>query len=86
MARLALLLLLTNVAIAADNYTGWVSDKACASGRASDGIYTGTNPDCAKRCIGEGKAMVLVDAKAKALYDVANPEMLKPQIGNYVKV
>jgi hypothetical protein len=86
MARLALLLLLTNVALAADTHTGWVSDKACASGRANGGVYTGTNPDCAKRCIGEGTAMVLVDDKAKALYEIANPELLKPQIGNYVEV
>jgi hypothetical protein len=86
MTKLLALLLLVNVAFAADSYTGWVSDKACAGGRAQSGVYTGTNPDCAKRCIGEGETMVLVDDKAKTLYDVANPALLKREVGNYVRV
>jgi len=34
---------------------GWLSDEDCAGGRASSGTYTGTNPDCAKKCVRDGK-------------------------------
>jgi hypothetical protein len=37
----------------AENKTirGWLSDEMCAKGRASSGVFTGTNPMCAKECV-----------------------------------
>jgi hypothetical protein len=46
---------------------GWLSDESCASGRASSGTFTGTNPACAKKCVHEGKRIVLIDPVQKRL-------------------
>ena len=58
MKYLLAVLLLASTGLAAETINGWVSDAECATGRAKDGIFTGTNPDCAKRCVGEGKKIV----------------------------
>lgn len=65
---------------------GWLSDEGCAGGRASDGIYTGTNPDCAKKCVADGKKIVLVDPERKRLLTLANQEAAKDRVGDYVEV
>jgi hypothetical protein len=78
--------LLLSTTLAAETLTVWVSDEQCAAGRAKDGVFTGTNPDCAKRCVGEGKKIVLVSESQKKLFQVANPELLKNEVGNLVEV
>jgi hypothetical protein len=40
---------------------GWLSDEGCARGRAESGVFTATNGECAKRCVSEGKKIVLID-------------------------
>ena len=65
---------------------GWISDAGCASGRAKGGIFTGTNPDCAKKCIASGAKMVLIVPDQKKLLLVANPEAAKTHIGDFVEV
>ncbi len=65
---------------------GWLSDEGCASGRATSGVYTGTNPDCAKKCVHDGKKMVLVDPDHKRLLTVSNPEAAMERVGDYVEV
>src|SRR5262245_12713397 len=65
---------------------GWISDEGCASGRASSGICTGTNPDCAKKCVRDGKKMVLVDPDHKRLLDISNPHAAMERVGDYVEV
>jgi hypothetical protein len=75
-------------ATAADTSTmrGWLSDEACARGRASSGVFTGTNPDCAKRCVGEGKKIVFIDPDGKRVLDIANQNAARNNIGDYVEV
>lgn len=65
---------------------GWLSDEGCAGGRASSGLYTGTNPDCAKRCVREGKKTVLVDADHKRLLTIENPDAATERVGDYVEI
>ena len=82
-----LLLFVTCFAFASDNvYTGWVSDSGCARARASSGKYTATNPDCARRCVKEGKKVVLIDPDTKTVFSIENPAVLKSQVGNKVRV
>jgi len=65
---------------------GWLSDDGCGGGRARGGLYTGTNPICAKKCIREGKKMVLLDAEKKRVLTIANPDAAMENIGDYVEV
>ena len=65
---------------------GWLSDEGCAGGRASGGLYTGTNPDCAKRCVREGKKTVLVDPDHKRLLTIENPGAATERVGDYVEI
>lgn len=65
---------------------GWLSDEGCAGGRAQDGLYTGTNPDCAKKCVHDGKKIVLVDPEAKRLLVIANQDAAMERVGDYVEI
>jgi len=65
---------------------GWLSDEACARGRATSGVFTGTNPDCAKRCVSEGKKIVFIDPDGKRVLDIANQDAARNHIGDYVEV
>jgi hypothetical protein len=65
---------------------GWLSDEGCAGGRASSGTYTGTNPDCARKCVSEGKKIVLVDPEHKRLLTIANQDAARESVGDYVEI
>jgi hypothetical protein len=65
---------------------GWLSDEGCAGGRAKSGMYTGTNPDCAKKCVSEGKKIVFVDPDHKRLLSIANQDIAKERVGDYVEI
>lgn len=65
---------------------GWLSDEGCAGGRASGGLYTGTNPDCAKKCVRDGKKIVLVDPEGKRLLVIANQDAATERVGDYVEI
>lgn len=65
---------------------GWLSDESCASGRASSGTYTGTNPECAKKCVHEGKRIVLVDPDQKRLLIIVNGDIAVERVGDYVEI
>jgi hypothetical protein len=65
---------------------GWISDEGCARGRANSGVFTGTNPDCAKKCIASGAKMVLIVPDQHALLTIANPEAAKANIGDFVEI
>ena len=80
------LFLASNVFAADQTYVVWVSDSGCALARASAGKYTATNPDCARRCVKEGKSIVLISAELKSVFTIDNPEVLEHQIGNKVRV
>jgi hypothetical protein len=65
---------------------GWLSDESCASGRAVSGDYTATNPDCAKKCVHEGKRIVLIDPDRKRLLVVMNKDAAVERVGDYVEI
>jgi hypothetical protein len=65
---------------------GWLSDEGCGGGRARSGIYTGTNPICAKKCVQEGKKMVLLDSDHKRVLTIANADAAMDNIGDYVEI
>lgn len=65
---------------------GWISDEGCARGRASSGLFTGTNPECAKKCIASGAKMVLIVTDQRLLLTVANPGAAKANIGDFVEI
>lgn len=65
---------------------GWISDGGCASGRANGGVFTGTNPECARKCISSGAKIVLIVPDQKKLLVVANPEAARANIGDFVEV
>ena len=65
---------------------GWLSDEGCAGGRASGGLYTGTNPDSAKKCVHDGKKIVLVDPEGKRLLAITNQDAAIERVGDYVEI
>lgn len=77
---------LTYSAAETKNFRGWLSDEACARARATAGVYTATNPVCAKQCIKEGKKIVFVDPTARMVLDISNQEAARNNIGDEVSV
>ena len=65
---------------------GWLSDEGCAGGRAHSGLYTGTNANCAKKCVREGKKVVLVDSDHKRLLTISNQNSATENVGDYVEI
>jgi hypothetical protein len=65
---------------------GWLSDEGCASRRANGGTYTGTTPDCAKKCVRESKRIVLVDPNHKRLLTILNGDAATERVGDYVEI
>jgi hypothetical protein len=66
--------------------TGFFADEACARGRANSGVYTGNNPDCAKKCLDNGSAAVFVDEHAKALFTVKDYGGVKDDLGYHLEI
>jgi len=65
---------------------GWLSDEQCAKGRAECGVFTGTNPACAKQCVKSGKKIAFIDPEGKRVLVLANQEIGKSHIGDYVEI
>ena len=65
---------------------GWLSDEQCARARASSGGYTGTNPECAKRCVAQGKKIVFIDPNGREVLDISNQEAARANAGDQVEV
>ena len=81
-----LLVPITMSAAGKSTVRGWLSDEDCATGRANDGRYTGTNPDCAKKCVHDGKKIVLVDPEHKRLLVILNQESATERVGDFVEI
>jgi hypothetical protein len=65
---------------------GWLSDEGCARGRAESGTFTATNPTCARECVAKGKKIVLIDPDRKMIFEIANQNLAKKNIGDYVEI
>src|ERR1041385_3788247 len=67
-------------------WTGWFSDQKCASSRAASGIFTATNPDCAKNCIKAGSPAVFISEQAKAVLKVKGYTGVQDDLGYHVEI
>jgi hypothetical protein len=77
---------LAQAATEAKTLHGWLSAEACARARASGGVFTGTNPECAKRCVEEGKKIVFIDPDSRRVLDISNQDAACGSIGDEVEV
>lgn len=67
-------------------WTGWFSDKDCASPRAAKGDFQPNNPDCVKRCLDKGITPVFFSEQAKALFDVTNYPSVRADVGYHLEL
>ena len=67
-------------------FHGWLSDAKCSRSRAASGLYTGTNPTCAKECVAGGAKIVLILPKEKKILDIENQDVARANLGNLVEV
>jgi hypothetical protein len=65
---------------------GWLSDEQCARARATGGIFTSTNPECARKCVAKGEKIVLILLDAKEIVAIENQDAAKEHVGDYVEV
>ncbi|HEY6370980.1 MAG TPA: hypothetical protein VIX37_10400 [Candidatus Sulfotelmatobacter sp.] len=65
---------------------GWLSDEICARGRGESGTFAATNPRCAKECVTKGKKIVLIDPNRKLIFEIANQNRARKNIGDYVEI
>jgi hypothetical protein len=65
----------------AQTVNGWVTDSKCGV----KGAHAG-GEDCAKKCIKEGAAMVVVTDTDQKVLTVKNPEALNDHVGHHVAV
>jgi hypothetical protein len=80
----AALLLLSIVAWAApkdQSYSGWISDSKCGAKGAN-----AAHAACAKKCIDGGEKPVMVADADQKIMPIDNPDAVKDQIGQHVKV
>ena len=65
---------------------GWLSDEQCARARATGGKFTATNPDCAGKCVADGKKVVFVDPVGKRVLTLLDQVEAKKNLGNLVEI
>jgi hypothetical protein len=66
--------------------TGWFSDEGCAKGRVASGQIGPSNPDCAKKCLDQGKRAVFISEQGKEMLLVSGYENVKNDIGYHLEV
>jgi len=67
-------------------WTGWFSDSKCAASRAASGLFTATNPDCAKTCIQNGAAPAFIAEQQHAVFTVMDSPPIIDHLGYHVQV
>src|SRR5437016_161543 len=77
---MAMVLCLSALSVAADSWTGIVTDKNCAT------TANATNEKCAQRCIGRDKAAVFVNDADKSVTPIANVDSIKGHEGHHVTI
>ena len=77
---LAVMMALSVFSMAADKWTGIVTDKNCATGANA------TNTACAKKCIDRDKAAVFVNDEDKSVTPIANVDAIKGHEGHHVTI
>jgi hypothetical protein len=66
--------------------TGWFSDSKCAASRAASGLFTATNPDCAKTSIQNGAAPAFIAEQQHAVFTVMDSPPIIDFLGYHVQV
>jgi hypothetical protein len=67
-------------------WTGWFSDKRCATQRVERGEIGPNNPECVKRCLDEGVAPVFISEQARALYEVTGYPAVADDLGYHIEL
>ena len=67
-------------------WTGWFSDQKCASARAGAGVFTATNPDCARNCIRAGAPAVFISEQAKAVLKIKGYAGALDDLGYHLEI
>jgi hypothetical protein len=67
-------------------WTGWFSDMKCAAPRAAAGVFTITNPDCARMCLEKGAAPVFISEQAKAIFQVKDYSSIIGDLGYHLEI
>jgi hypothetical protein len=67
-------------------WTGWFSDRGCATPRVKQGLISPNNPDCVKKCLAEGATPVFISEQAKALFTVSGYPSVKDDVGWHVEL
>ena len=67
-------------------WTGWFSDVKCAAPRAAAGVFTITNPDCAKSCLEKGAAPVFISEQARAIFQVKDYSSIIADLGYHLEI
>ena len=44
-------------------WSGWFADQRCVAPRAAKGVFTPSNPECARKCIEEGVRLLAEDSE-----------------------
>ncbi len=82
---LSIALLLVSIAAWAapkdQSYSGWISDSKCGEKGANAG-----HAACAKKCVDAGEKPVMVADNDQKVMAIDNPDAVKDQIGQHVKV
>src|SRR6516164_582406 len=63
------------------SWSGWISDSKCGAKGAN-----ASHEACAKKCIAAGEKPVLVSDKDQKVLAIDNPDAVKSEIGQHVKV
>jgi hypothetical protein len=63
------------------SYSGWISDSKCGAKGANAG-----HAACAKKCLEAGEKPVMVADNDQKVMPIDNPDAVKDQIGQHVKV
>lgn len=58
---------------------GWLSDEGC-------GARARPNPECAKKCVREGKKIVFLDTDHKRVLTIANQDAATENVGDFVEI
>jgi hypothetical protein len=74
---LVVALVLSASGLFAEQFTGWITDQACAK----TGQFAG---DMHKKCVESGQPIVFVNEADKKIYVIASPDKVKEAVGEKV--
>lgn len=67
-------------------WTGWFSDKGCATAKVKNGDIGPNGTACVKKCLKEGATPVFISEQARAMYDVKDHPTVIDDVGYHLEV